>query len=588
MFQFAILSDRSHQQFASTTGRVALRPSAVAETEWQLVDERDPHIDDAPLQFAVVDDCLRLERADNGIHVARPNDEPALPAGASVSLPCTLRVNDFWLGVAATGSARSLVQLNEASLGEVFAAQASGSQHAGPSASTVTRWLTDSAKLHRSSACSPEFYADAANFAINTVGLDGAWILRRVNNHRDRWQIVGSHLPQPHKGICFDPQVLAQLERRTVTWYQQADDFETLKHPQAVVVAPVIDASNELVGAVYAVRNISASNRRRGMRPLEARLVQLLADSVAVGIARQQQETEAARTRVLLEHAFSPSLAEYIQHHPESLAGQQREVSLMFADLRGYSRLAESLRLTDCYELLGDVMETLSQVVIQHGGVVVDYYGDGLLAQWNAPLDQPNHADLACQAALEMFQALDPVNERWSSKLDGPLELGIGIHSGPALVGNAGTRSRLKYGPRGNTVNVASRVQAATKQLQLPLVITAATQAKLTDRFFTLRVCTAKLPGLEQPAELFTAYPTAEAARVRTRLDEYAHALELFEAGELEASETLLAELSKLGPATPARFLADYAAAQKQSNQGRRAVDRLAAQHGSVIEILSK
>ena len=108
--------------------------------------------------------------------------------------------------------------------------------------------------------------------------------------------------------------------------------------------------------------------------------MQLLADSVAVGIGRIQQETEAARTRVLLEHAFSPTVVDYIQKNPESLAGQQREVSLMFADLRGYSTLAESLQLTDCYELLGDVMEALTQVVVEQRGIVVDYYGDGLLA----------------------------------------------------------------------------------------------------------------------------------------------------------------------------------------------------------------
>ena len=207
---------------------------------------------------------------------------------------------------------------------------------------------------------------------------------------------------------------------------------------------------------------------------------------------------------------------------------------------------------------------------------------------WNAPLEQTNHAELACQAALRMFDSLDPVASKWQGKLAKPLKLGIGIHTGPAYVGNAGTRSRLKYGPRGNAVNVASRVQSASKQLQLPLVITAATQTKLSDKFFTLRVCTAKLPGLEKPAELFTAYPASVAAAVKTRLDDYARALELFEAGELEAAEELLEQLAEAGPATPAQFLAHYTAAQKQGNLGRRAVDKYAAQHGPVIEIFSK
>ena len=120
------------------------------------------------------------------------------------------------------------------------------------------------------------------------------------------------------------------------------------------------------------------------------------------------------------------------------------------------------------------------------------------------------------------------------------------------------------------------------------LVITAATQTKLSDKFFTLRVCTAKLPGLEQPAELFTAYPATEAANIKSRLDQYSHALALFESGELEEAETLLRELTSQGKVTPAQFLSHYTAAQKNGNLGRRAVDKYAAGQGPVIEIHSK
>ena len=97
---------------------------------------------------------------------------------------------------------------------------------------------------------------------------------------------------------------------------------------------------------------------------------------------------------------------------------------------------------------LGDVMEALTQVVIARRGVVVDYYDDGLLALWNAPLEQRNHAELACLAATDMFEVLPDVGEKWQDRLGRQLEIGIGIHSGPAQAGNAGTRSRLKYGPR--------------------------------------------------------------------------------------------------------------------------------------------
>ncbi len=376
----------------------------------------------------------------------------------------------------------------------------------GPSSATVTQWLAKAGQLHRAAAGSPEFYADAARFAVETVGLDAAWVLA----HRDGgWHLVGSCLPCSEYNVQLNAAALKQLEQQPVAWYQPTS--ENISKTQALVVAPVLDVKGKLVAAVYGVRNTEGENRRRGIRPLEARLVQLLAESVAVGIARLDQETQAARTRVLLEQAFSPTVVQHIEQHPESLSGQLREVTLLFADLRGYTSLAESMPPVDCYELLGDVLESLTQIVMQHRGVVVDYYGDGLMALWNAPLEQPNHPDLACTTALQMLEALPAIATRWQPQLNGPLELGIGIHTGPAHVGNAGTRSRLKYGPRGNTVNIASRVQAASKQLQLPLVITAATQAKLSDKFFAVRACTAKLPGLKQLLDLYSVSLTSEA-----------------------------------------------------------------------------
>ena len=471
----------------------------------------------------------------------------------------------------------------------------------GPSSTTITHWLSTASKLHRSAANSPEFFADAARFAVETIGLDAAWVLARADDECrntcpkkccGQWRITGSCLPYPSDGVRFDSTVLAQISQESVAWYQPTPDqhnsLASINSASPVVAAPILDGAGKLVSAIYGVRTTRNSNRRRGIRPLEARLIQLLAESVGVGIARVEQETEAARTRVLLEQAFSPTVADYIQQHPESLLGQQREVTLLFADLRGYTAIAESLSPADCYALLGDVMETLTEVVTQNGGIVVDYYGDGLLAIWNAPLDQPHHADLACAAALEMFTQLPQATEQWEALLDQSLQLGIGIHSGTAHVGNAGTRSRIKYGPRGNAVNIASRVQAASKQLQLPLVITSATQTKLTDRFFTLRTCTAKLPGLAQPTELYTAYPASEAQKVKSRLDQYARALQLFEAGNLEAAEALLSKLVALGNATPAKFLAHYTTAKKQGNHGRRAVDQYTIDSNAVIEILGK
>ncbi len=458
----------------------------------------------------------------------------------------------------------------------------------GPSSETIARWLSAAGRLHRSTAGSPEYYADAARFAVEVVGLDAAWVLTRCG---EDWKVAGSYPSNLEEEVVFDNDRLHFLERELVAWYQPRStevDETYAAPPQTVVVAPVLDCQGHLVAAIYGTRNTDGENRRRGVRPSEARLVQLLAESVSVGIARMDRETEAARTRVLLEQTFSPTVAQYIQEHPDRLAGQLREATLLFADLCDFTSLAELLSPTDCCDLLGSVRELLTEVVVARQGVVVDYYGDGLLAMWNAPLEQTDHAVLACLAAQEMLDCLPSASERWRDRLQEPLQLGIGLHTGQALVGNAGTRSRIKYGPRGNAVNVASRVQAASKQLQLPLVMTKATHDKLSDEFLGQRICTAKLSGLEEELDLYTVYLACNESQLREQLDRYAEALHWYEAGNLVTAERLLTDLAAQGDMLPARFLADHTAAQLQAVHRRRFSDQSAFSQGPVIELAGK
>jgi adenylate cyclase len=155
-------------------------------------------------------------------------------------------------------------------------------------------------------------------------------------------------------------------------------------------------------------------------------------------------------------------------------------------------------------------------------------------------------------------------------------------------VGNAGTRRRLKYGPRGSNVNIASRVQAATRQIDVPLLATEAVRRRLSSRFVTLRACTAKLPGLEQPMELFTVLPATDCHRLQLDMERYATALSSFEDGDLDTAERILADLIASGPATPAAFLAQQAHSLRQSALGRRATDQFGHTTDAVIEILAK
>src|SRR5437762_9902858 len=129
------------------------------------------------------------------------------------------------------------------------------------------------------------------------------------------------------------------------------------------------------------------------------------------------------------------------------------------------------------------------------------------MALWGAPDDQPEHARRACQAALAMFESLPQMNERWQPTLQEPLALGIGVNSGSAQVGNVGSRIKFKYGALGNTVNLASRVQGATKHMKAGLLITEATRALLDDGYATRRLCQVRVVNIEQPVTLFELVP---------------------------------------------------------------------------------
>jgi adenylate cyclase len=181
--------------------------------------------------------------------------------------------------------------------------------------------------------------------------------------------------------------------------------------------------------------------------------------------------------------------------------------------------------------------------VREHDGVVVDYSGDGLMAVWNAPATQPDHAAKACRAALAALADLPGLNAAWKGRLGAPLELGIGLNTGPALCGNTGSRLKFKYGPLGHTVNLASRVEGATKHLGIPLLITGSTRAPLGDTFATRRLCRARLVGIEGVVDLYELHAETASPQWLAQRETYERGLALFEARDWAGAYRVLNQL---------------------------------------------
>jgi adenylate cyclase len=233
-------------------------------------------------------------------------------------------------------------------------------------------------------------------------------------------------------------------------------------------------------------------------------------------------------------------------------------------------------------------MDALTAAVMDHDGLVLDYYGDGLAAMWNAPADQTDHAELACRAGLRMLEAMPELSREWSALIDGSLQLGVGIHTGAARVGNAGSRHRAKYGPRGANVNLTSRIEAATKEVGVPLLITAAVANQLSNQVAAHRVCTTRVPGVETPVELFSVQSIAAGNRAANGWQTYEQALHYFEAGDLLAAADCLATTDQTDREIPVRFLTEHVQRELGRQENRRSTDRTRRPLSGVITLSAK
>jgi adenylate cyclase len=163
------------------------------------------------------------------------------------------------------------------------------------------------------------------------------------------------------------------------------------------------------------------------------------------------------------------------------LGGKRLTSTVMFCDLRGFTTVAERLEAEQVIELLNRYLTEMSDAVLEHGGTVVSYMGDGIMAVFGAPLPQDDHADRALAAAREIASTRLSNFNAWAQEagLTEPFRVGVGLCSGPVMSGNVGSSKRLEYAAVGDTTNTAARLQAMTKETGCAVLISDATKAAL-------------------------------------------------------------------------------------------------------------
>ncbi len=219
------------------------------------------------------------------------------------------------------------------------------------------------------------------------------------------------------------------------------------------------------------------------------------------------------RSRYEIIKAFgqylAPQLVERLAADPAQLklGGERRTLSILFCDVRGFTTIAENLKddPEQLISLVNRLLTPLSEVVLAHGGTIDKYIGDCIMAFWNAPLDNPDHAESAVSAALAMLDALAELNSALAreaetdGRLFAPLRIGIGINTGDCVVGNMGSTSRFDYSAMGDAVNLASRLETASKQFGVPLLIGEKTAETVGRRFHMLELDRITVKGRAEP-----------------------------------------------------------------------------------------
>jgi adenylate cyclase len=407
--------------------------------------------------------------------------------------------------------------------------------------------------LHASSANSADFYQRAARAMVEMVDLDtgrvlflegGEWKQRAIQVAP---QLLARSFRQPSQTL------LGKMLQNKKTFYESpgvmSDAPRSMAGLDSLVASPILDRNGAVIGALYGEREprLAATPSPTGpITRLEAMVVELLARGVAAGLSRLDEERKAGSAIARFDQFFTPRLARLLAQTTGWEVPQEKQVTLLFCDIKGFTRISRELTPKELADWLRDVLDMLSECVLAEDGVLVDYVGDEVLAMWGAPEDQPDHAARACRAALAMFTGLERVDTRWCDRLGRcgeKTDLSIGMNSGKAQVGNIGSKYKFKYGAQGAAVNLGSRVQGANKRFLSHILLTSETLQALgpTPPFHIRPVGKVRLNNINDDVELFEL-ATPDVKDPREWRDEYARALQEFISEDFRKASLTLAQ----------------------------------------------
>src|ERR1700747_3457626 len=233
-----------------------------------------------------------------------------------------------------------------------------------------------------------------------------------------------------------------------------------------------------------------------------------------------REQKQRRQIRSAFGYYLSPHMVEQLARSPEKLVlgGEERRMTILFSDVRGFTSISEHYKddpqgLT---RLMNRFLTPLTNAIIERKGTIDKYIGDAIMAFWNAPVDDQEQEANACEAALEMLSRAEMLNNELKREAETnggvymPLRIGIGLNTGPCVVGNMGSDFRFNYSVLGDTVNLASRLEGRTKDYRIPVVIGSRTAEGVKQKFAVMEIDLIMVKGKKQPEAVFTVLGRSE------------------------------------------------------------------------------
>jgi adenylate cyclase len=251
---------------------------------------------------------------------------------------------------------------------------------------------------------------------------------------------------------------------------------------------------------------------------------------------------------------LSPEVIEQLIAHPErlKLGGERRDLTIFFSDLQGFTSISEMLNPEELTGLLNEYLSAMTDIIQEEGGTIDKYEGDAIIAFWNAPLEQPDHAVRGVRAALRCQERLAAMRPGVRERIGKELHMRIGMNSGPAVVGNMGSRTRFDYTMLGDAVNLAARLEGVNKQFRTYTMVSAAT-VELAGGVFPVReLGRVAVVGRKEPVTIYEPMRQELYEGCGERLSAFAAALQAFYRGAFAEAQAGFAATADQDPAAAA------------------------------------